>query len=70
MDDHELLQRYLGNRSQDSFQELVERHIGMVYAAARRMIGDIHLAEEVAQNVLTTLAHQAASVRPPEVIGG
>jgi RNA polymerase sigma factor (sigma-70 family) len=70
MDDHELLQRYLRNRSQNAFQEVVERHIGMVYAAARRMVGDTHLAEEVVQNVFTALAHKAASVRPPQVIGG
>ena len=47
----------------------MERHIGMVYASARRMVGDTHLAEEVAQNVFTTLAHKAASVHPRQVIG-
>lgn len=42
----------------------------MVCSAARRMVRDVSLAEEVAQNVFTTLAQKAASLHPPLVIGG
>jgi RNA polymerase sigma factor (sigma-70 family) len=70
MDDRELLREYVGRRSQDAFHKLVERHLPMVYSAARRIVHDAHLAEEVAQNVFTTLARKAKSIRPPQVVGG
>jgi RNA polymerase sigma factor (sigma-70 family) len=70
MDDHELLRRYAQDRSQDAFRELVDRHLGMVYSAARRMFHDAHLAEEIAQGVFTTLAQKAATLSPPQVVGG
>jgi len=70
MDDHELLRKYDRERSEEAFRELVDRHLGMVYAAARRMVGDWHLAEEVAQDVFCTLARKAGTVRPPHVVAG
>lgn len=70
MNDHELLREYVGRRSQDAFRQLVGRHLPMVCAAARRTVRDAHLAEEVAQNVFTTLAQKADSLHPPLVIGG
>jgi len=70
MDDHELLRKYDRERSEEAFRELVDRHLGMVYAAARRMVRDWHLAEEVAQDVFCTLARKAGTVRPPQVIAG
>ncbi|MCL4179027.1 MAG: hypothetical protein KJ072_14945 [Verrucomicrobia bacterium] len=70
MDDHELLREFDRERSEEAFRELVDRHLGMVYAAARRMVGDWHLAEEVAQDVFCTLARKAGTVRPPQVIAG
>ena len=70
MDDRELLNEFVTARSQSAFRELVERHLPVVYSAARRMVGDSHLAEEVAQTVFTTLAQKADSIRPPQVLGG
>ncbi len=70
MDDRELLRDYVEHRSQDAFRQLVERHLPMVYSAARRMVRDAHLAEDVAQNVFTTLAQKAESLSPPQVVGG
>src|SRR6185503_11467896 len=70
MDDRELLDEFVKARSQSAFRELVERHLPMVYCAAQRMVRDSHLAEEVAQNVFTTLAQKAGSIRPPQVLGG
>src|SRR5437868_5799868 len=70
MDDRELLEEFVKHRSQSAFRELVERHLPVVFSAAQRMVRDAHLAEEVAQNVFTTLAQKAASIRPPQVLGG
>ena len=70
MDDRELLDEFVKARSQGAFRELVERHLPVVYSAARRMVRDSHLAEEVAQSVFTTLAQKAESIRPPHVLGG
>jgi RNA polymerase sigma factor (sigma-70 family) len=70
MDDRELLREYVERRSQDAFRQLVERHLPMVYCAARRIVHDAHLAEEVAQNVFTTLAKKGKLIQQAQVVGG
>ena len=70
MDDRQLLNLFGESQSQDAFRQLVDRHLPMVYSAARRMVHDSHLAEEVAQNVFTALAQKAESIRPPQVVSG
>ena len=55
MDDHKLLRDYVERRSQDAFRQLVDRHLPMVFSAAHRMVRDAHLAEEVVQNVFTSI---------------
>lgn len=70
MDDRELLDEFVKARSQGAFRELVGRHLPVVYSAARRLVRDAHLAEEVAQSVFSTLAQKADSIRPPQVLGG
>ena len=45
MDDRELLDEFVKARSQSAFRELVERHLPVVYSAARRLVRDAHLAE-------------------------
>lgn len=59
MNDHEFLQDYVQNGSQAAFAGLVERHVGLVYSAARRFLGDTHLAEDVTQEVFMLLARKA-----------
>lgn len=70
MNDRELLKEFGEQRSQDAFRQLVERHLPMVYSAAKRIVLDAHLAEEVAQNVFTLLAQKAGEIRENQVIGG
>ena len=60
IDDAELLRRYVKSRSETDFTALVERHLNLVYQAAfRRTHGRSDLAQDVAQRVFTTLAHEA-----------
>ena len=69
--DAELLQRYVENRDEGAFAELVRQHLGLVYAAAlRRTGGRAHLAEEVAQKVFTDLARKAPSLRHHPALSG
>ncbi|MCX6956754.1 MAG: sigma-70 family RNA polymerase sigma factor, partial [Verrucomicrobia bacterium] len=70
-DDLELLRRYLDEHSQAAFTELVRRHLDLVYGAAfRRTDGDAPLAEDIAQQVFTQLARDAAGLRRHPRLGG
>jgi RNA polymerase sigma factor (sigma-70 family) len=61
--DAELLQRYVRERDERAFAELVRRHLGLVYGAAlRRTGGRAHLAEEIAQRVFADMARKAAAL--------
>lgn len=55
--------------SQPAFTQLVGRHLDWVYAAARRMVDDPHVAEDVAQTVFLILARKAASLERSESVG-
>jgi RNA polymerase sigma factor (sigma-70 family) len=70
-DDAQLLRRYVEQRSQDAFAELVRRHLDVVYfAALRRVGGDAHLANDVAQGVFTDLARKAPTLLGRPVLTG
>ena len=57
----ELLRRYVFERNEGAFTELVGQHIALVYSAALRQTnGDRPLAEDVTQEVFTDLARKAA----------
>jgi RNA polymerase sigma factor (sigma-70 family) len=61
--DAELLHRYAGQNDGRAFAELVQRHLGLVYATAQRGTGGrAHLAEEIAQKVFTDLARKSTSL--------
>lgn len=67
--DAQLLQRYVAQRDETAFSELVQRHLGLVYASAlRRTSGRAHLAHEIAQSVFTDLARKAATLQHHPVL--
>jgi RNA polymerase sigma factor (sigma-70 family) len=70
-EDAELLRRYTEDKSEGAFAELVQRHLGLVYACAlRRVGGDQQLAEDVTQQVFTDVARRATTlVRRPVLAG-
>jgi RNA polymerase sigma factor (sigma-70 family) len=60
IDDATLLRRYAAEKSNEAFAELVRRHLPLVYASAlRRLAGDTHAAEDVAQAVFSAVARKA-----------
>lgn len=67
--DGELLQAYVTRRSEAAFAALVERHIAVVYAVARRAAGQA-LAEDVTQAVFIVLARKAPSLLNVRTLGG
>ena len=57
--DSELLSDYVAKGTESAFAALVERHIGLVYSAALRIVVDPHLAQDVTQTTFAVLAREA-----------
>lgn len=70
MDDLGLLRRYVQERSEEAFAQVVRRHVDWVYAAAARQMRDPALAEDVTQAVFIVLARKAEAVLGLKVLSG
>src|SRR4051812_28830780 len=68
--DSVLLRRFASSDDQDAFAALVGQHINLVYAAALRQVGgNVHLAQDITQEVFISLARKAAAlVRHPSLM--
>lgn len=60
--DCELLKRFAADRDPGAFADLVGRHYGMVCGIGRRVLGDPHEAEDIAQAVFVLLAEKASAL--------
>jgi RNA polymerase sigma factor (sigma-70 family) len=66
-DDRELLRR-VGERRDDAFAVLLQRHGPMVLNSARRITGDEQLAEDVFQATFLLLSRKAPTIRRAEAL--
>ena len=63
IDDATLLHRFVEQRAEEAFTELVHRHLNLVYfAALRQANGANSVAEDAAQATFTLLAKKADSL--------
>jgi RNA polymerase sigma factor (sigma-70 family) len=68
--DQELLRAFVRERSEDAFRRMVNRHLNLVFATARRILGDPQLAEEIAQGVFLLLARKAGDIGNQQPLAG
>ena len=68
--DSELVTAYAAEGSEPAFRTLVARHVNLVYATARRQVGDAGLAEEITQNVFIALARKAPRLAGSQTLAG
>ncbi|MBL8793361.1 MAG: sigma-70 family RNA polymerase sigma factor [Planctomycetia bacterium] len=68
--DGQLLDRFLIQHDQAAFEALVLRHGPMVQRLCRRILGDVHAAEDAFQAAFLVLARKAPSIRRRGSVGG
>ena len=61
--DSELLSRYAGQRDEEAFEVLLRRHGPLVLGVCRRILGDVHAADDAFQATFLILARKASAIR-------
>ncbi len=70
MSDDTLLNEFVEAGNESAFASLVRRHADLVYATARRQVGNEALAQEITQNVFIALARKSGALRGSITISG
>jgi RNA polymerase sigma factor (sigma-70 family) len=66
--DAQLLERYVRDKSEEAFAEIVRRYLNLIFSAALRQVRQPQLAEEVTQSVFVDLAKQAKTLAPDTIL--
>jgi RNA polymerase sigma factor (sigma-70 family) len=70
LSDAQLLADFVTDRDEKGFEVLVWRHGAMVLSLCRRVLGDVHDAEDAFQATFLVFARKAASIGRGESVGG
>ncbi|HZU38017.1 MAG TPA: sigma-70 family RNA polymerase sigma factor, partial [Gemmataceae bacterium] len=68
--DAQLLDSFLDRREEAAFEALVRRHGPMVLSVCRRVVGNVHDADDAFQATFLVLVRKAASLRSRHLLAG
>jgi RNA polymerase sigma factor (sigma-70 family) len=69
-EDQSLLHRYAREGSRQALDQIVRRHIALVYSSALRQVRDPDLSQDITQAVFLVLAQKARTIRSGEALAG
>src|SRR5262249_8772312 len=68
--DGQLLERFLAGRDGTAVEALVRRYGPLVFGVCRRVLGDVHAAEDAFQATFLVLVRKASSLDHGRPLGG